>query len=151
MEWKSIEIARWLGITRQRVQQILAVHGIYPSKTQAEQRAIAPKKSRGKQGGAGRRTPKTRHILQAYKGGMSTAEIAKEAGVSQSNVANKVSRDLPIDERRNVRRTREEMRRVRARIYAYADDGFNGYQIAQMAGEHMTFVYRVLGERAAAD
>jgi predicted transcriptional regulator len=147
MEWKSIDIARWLGITRQRVQQILAAQGIYPSKTQAEKRANTPPKPRGKQGGAGRRTPKTRHILQAYKGGMSTAEIAKQAGVSQSNVANKVSRDLPPDERRNLRRSREEMRRVKARIYAYADDGFNGYQIAQMTSEHMTFVYRVLAER----
>jgi hypothetical protein len=145
MGWKSSDIARWLGVSRQLVSKRLEEHDISVREKKREAKANQPPRERKAMGRAV--SPKTRYIVQLYREGKGTGELAKMTGLSQNAIVAKIVRHVPKEERRHHKRNREETRRAKARIYAYADDGFSGFQIAQMAGEHESCVYRGLAER----
>jgi transcriptional regulator len=145
LDWTSSDIARWLGVSRQLVSKRLEENGISAIEKKQLKRANQPAPEPKKVGR--KMLPKTRHLLRMYEDGKGTGEIAQEAGKTQSTISYAIARYVPLENRRHRRRTASQIAPVKARIYALADEGYNGNQIASMTGELPPYVYQVLQER----
>lgn len=140
MGWLPIKIADYLGITHQRVSQILKAVGIQHRKEKPRRPAAYQRKPKR----AISDHPHINHMVQAYRNGASTTEIARELGVLPAHVSNLLSRWLPDEERRNKKRTRAETQENIQRILELHGQGYTQAEIGEMCGSLPSYVFQVL-------
>lgn len=141
MGWQCRKIGEYLGITKQRVSQILKAQGV-------NVRGASPRKGGYIRKGTKRGIPlsaRTRTIIKMYRDGVSTTEIAREAGASAQEISTILGRHISKEERRHKRRTTLETAAIRQRIRELKTRGHNTREIAEMCVVSVSYVYQVCG------